>query len=440
MQIPELQGKTLGQYILRDFVGKGGMGVVYRAHQERLKRDVAVKVLAGVRATQPEQIKRFNREAETAALLEHPHIVPIYDYGTQDDMNYVVMRFLSGGSLTDRYMQSKSGQRPRITLHEIAELLRQVGGALDYAHAKGVIHRDIKPSNVMFDDTGNAFLVDFGLVKLLHAGGGGTLTSSGMILGTPTYMAPEQWLDEALTPAIDQYALGIIVYALVTDELPFDASKPYDLMRMHCNEMPPAPHLKRQGVPEALTKVIFRAMAKQVGDRFPNVLEFASAFQGAIAPEATNLVPERRGVENDPPTPQAYEFQRTMRPDQMPDMQFPPQPPATPTYRRAQAILRVEQSRDKAMVGLVIPVDAIPFEIGRLGRNLNFDNDKNVSRNHAHIFQDNDGNYYLEDQGSTLNTMIQNVQLQPYAPVRLEHNDKICLGTTTFITFLLEGH
>lgn len=418
MQIPDLQGKALGQYTLRDFVGKGGMGMVYRAYQERLKRDVAVKILAAIRSSQPEHIQRFNREAETSALLEHPHIVPIYDYGTQDDITYVVMRFLSGGSLSERINLAKSGRQPRMSLFQIADLLRQVGGALDYAHAKGVIHRDIKPSNVMFDNVGNAFLVDFGLVKLLDSSGG-TLTSSGMILGTPTYMAPEQWLDESLSPAIDQYALGIIIYTLLTEELPFDATKPYELMNLHCNHMPPPPHQKRPDVPEAVSEVIFRAIAKKTTDRFPNVTEFAQAFQNAISNQPTSFTPKSALGLEETPVAQAY---------------IPPIPASVPEAKPL-AFLYVSQSRDKSMIGQRVAITELPFEIGRLSRHLNFDNDKNVSRSHARIFIDDAGDFYLEDLGSTLATTIQQAQLQPYAPVRLEQNDQICLGTTTFLTF-----
>jgi serine/threonine protein kinase len=435
-QIPDLKGTTLGQYVLQDFVGKGGMGVVYRAYQERLKRDVAVKILAGVRANQPEQIKRFNREAETAALLEHPHIVPIYDYGTQDDMNFVVMRFLGGGSLSDRILQAKAGQRPHMSLHEVANLLRQVGSALDYAHNKGVIHRDIKPSNVMFDDYDNAFLVDFGLVKLMDSSQG-TLTSSGMILGTPTYMAPEQWLDQHLTPAIDQYALGVIVYTLVTDQLPFDANKPYDLMRLHCYERAQPPHEIVPDVPPAVSEVIEQAMAKTTEERFPTVIEFANAFMKAITIGARTGVPAAVEDEAGATLSSQGTNLMTLKPEDFPD-DFTMLPKRPSAKKAARASLRVDQSRDRAMVGQVVPIESFPFEIGRMNRHLNFDNDKNVSRNHAHIFVDNNGDYYLEDQGSTLNTMIQDVQIQPFAPVKLEHNDIICLGTTTFLTFFLE--
>jgi tRNA A-37 threonylcarbamoyl transferase component Bud32 len=280
MTIQNLAGQMLGQYELRELIGAGGMGAVYRGYQANLKREVAVKVLVAQLAQQPGYLERFNREAETAAALEHRHIIPIYDYGTQQGISYVVMRLLSGGTLADRLAQHAEQGKPLPSLGEIANVLEQLASALDYAHSQGVIHRDIKPSNVMFDNQGSAYLVDFGIAKLVEATH--ALTGTGATMGTPSYMSPEQWRAETLSPATDQYALGVMTYSLVTGKVPFEAPTPYALMHKHLNEIPTPPQVIRPDAPQAVNEVLNRAMAKQPGDRFPTCTAFAQAFESAI--------------------------------------------------------------------------------------------------------------------------------------------------------------
>lgn len=418
MQLSNLEGQVLDQYQLLELLGKGAMGVVYRAEQITLKRSVAIKILAGANATKEKNVRRFVREAKTAAALEHPNIVPIYDFGTERRMNYVVMRLLSGGSLSDKVTEMTDEERYPLTLLEVSEMLKQIGSALDYAHSAGVIHRDIKPSNVMFDNHNNAFLVDFGLVKLLDSTES-QLTGAGMILGTPAFMAPEQWREEELTPAVDQYSLGIIVYLLVTGRLPFQEASPYELMNSHCNVNPPPPHHERNDISSAVTNVIMRAMAKNPFDRFPNTTEFALAFQQAI-----NLPPD---------------YIPPVGADTV-DSQMITAPPAPVVPKGlSTGVLIVEESRDGAMVGKTIRFDKFPFQMGRLTRDLNFNDDRNVSRNHAHITRNEMGDFYIEDQGSTLHTFVNDVEIPPYNPVKLTHNSVVCLGTTTILTFLIEN-
>ncbi len=414
MGLLKLVGKILGQYELTEFLGKGGMGVVYRAHQAKLGRDVAVKILA--QAADPRHVKRFHREAETAALLEHPHIVPIYDYGTQDGMNYVAMRLLTGGSLAEKMGEWIAGREEYPTYRQIASLLKPISSALDYAHSNGIVHRDIKPSNVMFDAYGHAFLVDFGLVKLMDSSKS-ALTGSGMILGTPAFMAPEQWQDEQLTPAIDQYALAVIIYAMVTGSLPFDSDSPYDLMRLHCYEQPIPAYRHKRDFPASASNVLNKALAKKATHRFPTVTDFAIAFEDALnAP--TNIMVGAAELDSQ---------MKTMRPESM----------ALPTLPKGT--LYVERSRDLDTVGLRVTIDRFPFQIGRLNRNLNFDADRNVSRNHAHITQNEHGEFFVEDQDSTLKTAVNDREIPPYTRTKIEHNDTICLGTTTVLKFTING-
>ncbi|MBZ0314876.1 MAG: protein kinase [Anaerolineae bacterium] len=277
MSVDNLAGQTLGQYELRELLGAGGMGAVYRAHQKNLKRWVAVKVLPATLAGQTLYLERFNREAQTAASLEHQHIVPVYDYGLQRGTSYVVMRLLTGGTLADRLNDTLVNEKPLPSPREVAELIKQIASALDYAHARGVIHRDVKPSNIMFDDQGVAFLVDFGIAKLIEGTGAG-LTGTNMTMGTPSFMPPEQWRGEKVTPASDQYSLAVITYQLLVGKLPFEATTPYALMHKHLNETPPPPHLERSSIPESLTAVLGQALAKQPEDRYSNCTAFAEAF------------------------------------------------------------------------------------------------------------------------------------------------------------------
>ncbi len=279
MSIPNLSGYTLGQYELREMLGAGGMGTVYRAYQVTLKRYVAVKVISGDLARHPGGIERFTREAETSAALDHPNIITIHDYGTQDGISYLVMQLLTGGTLAERIAHRAHTSTPLPSLGELAHVLQQISSALDYAHEQGVIHRDIKPSNVMFDKHGNAYLVDFGIAKLVQVTQG--LTASGLVVGTWGYMAPEQWRAGELSPATDQYALGVMTYALVTGQMPFEAPTPAHIMHKHLTEMPPPPHEMRADVPKALAPVLERALAKKAEDRFPSCTAFAEAFTAA---------------------------------------------------------------------------------------------------------------------------------------------------------------
>jgi serine/threonine protein kinase/tetratricopeptide (TPR) repeat protein len=281
MSFRDLCGQTLGQYKLRELLGIGGMGAVYRAGQTSLNREVAVKVMSSELVDDAGYVERFYREAEIAASLGHPHIIPIHDYGVQGDISYLVMRLLEGGTLMDRLGQCAKTQQPLPSVQEVAELLDQLASALDYAHSRNVIHRDIKPNNIMFDDQGNAYLVDFGIAKLLQTTG--AMTNPGVVMGTPLFMPPEQWRSEEITPAVDQYALAVVIYILLTGQAPFKSGTPYGLMDKHVNETPAPPHTHRAELPEDITPVLERALAKEPAHRFPTVSAFAQAFSDAIS-------------------------------------------------------------------------------------------------------------------------------------------------------------
>ncbi|PJF44779.1 MAG: hypothetical protein CUN55_02225 [Phototrophicales bacterium] len=278
---PDLTGKTIDKYYITGFIASGGMAAVYRARQINLAREVAIKILPTAMAEDPNYVVRFLREAETAAKLEHPHIIPIYDYGVENGLNYVVMRLLTGGTLTERMKARQGTEHPVPSLRETARLLRQLAGALDYAHAQKVIHRDVKPSNIMFDHNGTPFLVDFGIAKLISTTAE-SLTETGVPMGTPIYMSPEQWNSLPATPAIDQYALAVVIYRLVTGDAPFRADTPYALMQKHLTHPIPPITNQPQAIAEQLHTVFSRALAKEAQDRYPNCIAFADAFEAAI--------------------------------------------------------------------------------------------------------------------------------------------------------------
>jgi serine/threonine-protein kinase len=279
-----LIGQTLGKYLLRQLLGEGGMGAVYRAYDQILKREVAVKIInLGNNGT--DLRARFIREARTAAGLEHSHIVRVYDYGVERNINYIVMQNLTGGALSDRLRHAAEEARPRASLLDVAHLLEQLASALDYAHGQGVIHRDIKPQNVMFNNQGQAFIVDFGIAKLT---GATHITLAGTAMGTPSYMSPEQWRTDDIVPASDQYALAVMTYQLIAGRLPFEADTPLRVMYKHLNDQATPLNIYRPDVSRDLLLVMDRALSKDPIQRFPNCTQFAQAFSNAVSGVASD--------------------------------------------------------------------------------------------------------------------------------------------------------
>ena len=270
----QLSGQNIGQYDLRELYGVGGMGAVYRAYHRTLDRDVGFKVMSLSYAMQTEFVERFEREAKLAASLEHPNIVPIYDYGALEDWQYVVMRLLIGGSLAERIEHMK-GKPP--SLGEISALLQQLASALDYAHSRNIVHRDIKSNNIMFDSHGAAYVVDFGIAKLI-LDNSTRLTADGMTVGTPTHMAPELWTGEDASAASDQYALGIVVYELLTGRVPFNATSPFALMNRHMQETPEPVQKYAPQLSSDFDMILWRVLSKERHDRYPTTMAFAKDF------------------------------------------------------------------------------------------------------------------------------------------------------------------
>lgn len=271
----DLSGQRLGRYVLKRVLGRGGMGEVYEALDPETGRTVAIKVLPATLSAQPGYLDRFNQELKLAASLEHIHILPIYDHGSENGTTYIVMRYLTGSDLQNRL--HKLGRPSTL---DARKLLRQIGDALDYAHSRGVVHRDLKPNNIMFDDRGNAYLGDFGIAKVLGTASG--LTGTGQIVGTPYYMAPEQVKADVVDARADIYSLGIIAFQLLTGELPFSAPTPYAVMYKHLSDEPPRPSDLQSNLDPRVDEVIHAALAKDPDDRFQTAHELVEALDSAL--------------------------------------------------------------------------------------------------------------------------------------------------------------
>ncbi len=267
-QLPSLLKDALGDsYTIEGEIGRGGMGVVYRARDERLQRRVAVKVLPPELAFQREIRERFTREAQTAARLSHPHIVPIHDVGEGNGLVYFVMGLIEGESLAARIRR-----RGRLPAEEARRIMKETADALSAAHAVSVIHRDIKPDNILLEGTrGRVIVTDFGIAKALSATGGSTLTSAGMAIGTPSFMSPEQAAGEReIDGRSDLYSLGIVAYQMLSGELPFSSPTVAGILMKHITEPAPLLHEKFPDVPEDLSLAVARCLEKDPENRWPS--------------------------------------------------------------------------------------------------------------------------------------------------------------------------
>lgn len=287
-------GTKVGSYEIREEIGGGGMSTVYRAYQPSMDRDVALKFIKKTIAGDKNAVQRFQREARLVARLEHPHILPVYDFDGGHDPPYIVMRYLHGGTLKEII---KHGPLP---WDEVSYLWRQVGSALDYAHRQGVVHRDVKPSNIMVDWDGNAFVTDFGIARMTVEGSTGTsITATGAVVGTPDYMSPEQAMGESdIDHRADIYALGVILFEMLTGELPYISNSLVGMLFMHIQDPIPSVVERNPDLPLAVDEVIRCVLAKDRAERYPTAVAFVeaviTALGGATSAPPTHL---RRTVE-----------------------------------------------------------------------------------------------------------------------------------------------
>ena len=280
-------GQMLGPYRIITQIGKGGMASVYKAYQPSVDRYVAIKVLPSQLAESQEFATRFHQEARIIAKLEHPHILPVFDYGESDGVAYFVMRYLEAGTLRDKM----EAGRP-LPLNDIDRIFTQLAEALSYAHSFGIIHRDLKPANALIDSHGNIFLTDFGIAKLMESASP-RLTQTDAIMGTPAYISPEQAQSQPVDQRSDIYSLGIILYEMVTGRVPFLADTPLAVLFKHISDPLPLPSLVKPDIPPSIEKVILKALAKDPKDRFSTADEFVAAWKRALEEKETvQRVPE----------------------------------------------------------------------------------------------------------------------------------------------------
>jgi WD40 repeat protein/serine/threonine protein kinase/DNA-binding XRE family transcriptional regulator len=272
----DLTGRAVRGYKLAELIGAGGFGAIYRATQPSVEREVAVKIILPRFANDPDFIRRFEAEAQLVARLEHPFIVPLYDYWREPNAAYLVMRLMRGGSLNDLL------QDGALPLERTLPILDQVSQALHAAHRFGVVHRDLKPANILLDEDGNAYLADFGIAKNLGDPEMAYHTKIGDLIGSYAYLSPEQIRSETVRPQADIYALGVLLFQLLVGELPFEGPTPVDYFQQHLTLPIPSLLDRNPGLPEAMEDVIRRATAKQVSERYVDVMVMLTEIREAV--------------------------------------------------------------------------------------------------------------------------------------------------------------
>src|ERR1051325_4919317 len=404
-----LIGKTLGNYRIESVIGTGGMGQVFRAVHIHLAREAAIKVLHANLAAEPCFQARFLKEARAIASLKHPNIVAVHDFGEQAGSLYLVMELIEGGSLRQLLLAQTTAQAG-LPLWTGIDLVRQTADGLALAHAQGMVHRDIKPDNLLLSDTlgGNPVIkiTDFGLVRLAESG---TMTATGMVLGTAAYMSPEQCQGVELDGRSDLYSLGVVLYEVATGYVPFQAKTLSAAVYHHVQVAPPPPRTVRPDLPLELEQVIMRCLAKRPAERYASAAELSSALRTVVANQAT-IKPHQM------PARQSQPADTVVQPKGRREAQAPPSSLGLDSVlSTASGVphIRLHDQSGKALQR--VDLTAAGVTIGRAAdNNLSYDSTE-LSRNHLRI--------QLEGQrvpvlalGSSNGTYMEGIRLLPQVP------------------------
>lgn len=280
-----------GRYVVRELLGTGGMGMVFRADDVSLHRAVAIKVLPPELAKDANVVARFKREARTAAGLDHPGIIPVLAVESRDDLHFFVMKYVPGVTL-----ESAMRARSQLPITFVARVLAETADALGYAHRHHIVHRDVKPSNIMLDASERVIVTDFGISKVSMTATNATteprLTDLGMVVGTAHYMSPEQAIGQAVDGRADQYSLAVVGFEMLAGRLPFDDITPHAIIQHHINSAPPDLRRLRPDAPTHVIMAIVRAMMKAPSNRFASMEEFAAALGGGVLGQAARMSTE----------------------------------------------------------------------------------------------------------------------------------------------------
>jgi serine/threonine-protein kinase len=351
----DLIGKQIGGYEVLSKLGQGGMATVYRAKQQSMNRVVALKILPRHFVRDDSYLQRFEREVRIVSQLEHRNIVPVYDYGEYDLQPYIAMRHMSGGSVDDLL------KKGFLDLDTILKFITQIAPALDYAHTKNVLHRDLKPSNILLDDDGGAYITDFGIARIVGVEGkGDTITTQGVV-GTPSYMSPEQAQGQTLDGRSDVYALGIMLFEMATGRRPFQNETPYSIAVMQVTTPPPVPRSINPQIPGSVEQVILKALKKQPQNRYQTAVQLAEALRLSIEnPGSAAHDTQPRGV----PIKSAMEVTQPSSVPSGSNQQTVPSPPLHPP----QSVVGMPSPPTPRTSAQVSAVSQLQYPVGWRGR------------------------------------------------------------------------
>ncbi|HLB50366.1 MAG TPA: serine/threonine-protein kinase, partial [Anaerolineales bacterium] len=290
MPAPSWNGQTIGgRYKIETLLGQGGMSAVYKGTDPNLRRTVAIKLIHPHLAADPEFVRRFEEEAAAVAQLRHPNIIQVHDFNHDGDTYFMVLEFVAGQSLQEQ-LKSFHATGKRLPLDETIRIMATVCDAVHYAHERGMIHRDLKPANVMINASGQPILMDFGVAKIL---GGQHHTATGAIVGTPTYISPEQVRGERPDHRADIYSLGVMLYEMISGRVPFDAETALSIMLKHLNDPVPNLHALNTDAPDSMIAIVDKALAKQPENRFESAHDMAAALRHVALARVAAAPPDR---------------------------------------------------------------------------------------------------------------------------------------------------